>query len=201
MITGRWGKYRRALIVVVVLNLGFGLLEGVGGFLAGSQALKADALDFFGDGLITLLGLVAIRWPTAKRARVALVQGIFLGLLGLGVLLHTAYRVALPQLPSAETMGILALAALTVNLAAAAVLLPHRAGDATVRAVWLFSRNDALGNLLVLGAAGLVAWTSTPWPDLVVGGFMAMLFLHGSRAILRGAWAEIHGDPRTAESG
>jgi Co/Zn/Cd efflux system component len=43
--------YRRALWIVVLLNLGFGVFEAFGGFLADSQALKADALDFIGDGL------------------------------------------------------------------------------------------------------------------------------------------------------
>ena len=38
--------YRGALWIVVLLNIGYGLVEMIGGFLAGSQALKADALDF-----------------------------------------------------------------------------------------------------------------------------------------------------------
>ena len=71
--------YRRALWIVVMLNVGYGLIEMVGGFLAGSQALKADALDFIGDGLITFLGLLAIGWSLAWRARSALIQGVFLG--------------------------------------------------------------------------------------------------------------------------
>ena len=54
--------YKRALWIVVLLNVGYGLVEMVGGFISGSQALKADALDFLGDGLITLLGLLAIGW-------------------------------------------------------------------------------------------------------------------------------------------
>ena len=54
--------YRRALWIVVLLNVGYGVVEMVGGFLAGSQAVKADALDFIGDGLITFLGLLAIGW-------------------------------------------------------------------------------------------------------------------------------------------
>src|SRR3546814_2624308 len=43
--------YKRALWTVVALNVGYGLIEMFGGFLSGSQALKADALDFLGDGL------------------------------------------------------------------------------------------------------------------------------------------------------
>uniref|UniRef100_UPI0028E57221 cation transporter n=1 Tax=Bradyrhizobium cosmicum TaxID=1404864 RepID=UPI0028E57221 len=80
-----------ALWIVVVLNVGYGLVEIVGGFLSGSQALKADALDFLGDGLITFLGLLAIGWSLLWRARSALIQGLFLGALGLGVLASTIY--------------------------------------------------------------------------------------------------------------
>lgn len=52
--------YRRALWWVVVLNVGFGLIELVGGFIANSQSLKADSLDFLGDGSITFVGLLAL---------------------------------------------------------------------------------------------------------------------------------------------
>ena len=75
--------YRRALWTVVGLNVGYGLAEAAGGYVAGSQALKADALDFLGDGLISFLGLLAVGWSLAWRARSALVQGVFLALLGL----------------------------------------------------------------------------------------------------------------------
>lgn len=45
-------SYRRDLWVVESLNVGFGLIGLIAGFLSGSQALKADALDFLGDGSI-----------------------------------------------------------------------------------------------------------------------------------------------------
>jgi Co/Zn/Cd efflux system component len=180
-------SYRRALWIVVALNLGYGIIEAVGGFLAGSQALKADALDFVGDGLITILGLVAIRRSPAWRARTAMLQGGFLAILGLGVLSNAVYRAFVHEMPSSETMGVLATFGLIVNLLSAAVLVPHRSGDANVRAVWLFSRNDAVGNLLVLVAAGLVAVTGTPWPDVLVGAAVAALFLQSSLVIMRSA--------------
>ena len=183
--------YRRALSIVVLLNLGYGIVEMVGGFFSGSQALKADALDFLGDGLITFLGLLAIGWSLAWRARAALIQGLFLGALALGVLVNATYRVLAQQQPDAELMGILGLVALTVNIAAAAVLVPHRLGDAHVRSVWLFSRNDAVSNLAVVVAAGLVAWTGTPWPDLMVAFVIAGLFGHSSISIVNEARSDI----------
>jgi len=180
-------SYRRALWIVVALNLGYGIIEAVGGFLAGSQALKADALDFVGDGLITFVGLAAIRRSSSWRARTALIQGGFLAVLGLLVLANTGYRAFVHQMPSSDGMAVLAAIALVVNVAAAVVLLPHRMGDANVRAVWLFSRNDAIGNVLVLVAAGLVALTGTPWPDVLVGAGVAALFLQSSLVIIRSA--------------
>lgn len=183
--------YRRALAIVVVLNLAMGVAEMVGGLLAGSQALKSDALDFLGDGLITLLGLLAVGWRTIWRARAALLQGVFLAALGVGVLGNAVYRAFVHRLPEADVMGIVGLIALGVNVASALVLIPHREGDSNVRAVWLFSRNDAIGNVAVVAAAGLVYWTGTVWPDLVVAAIIAGLFLHSSVAIIRNARADL----------
>jgi Co/Zn/Cd efflux system component/copper chaperone CopZ len=179
--------YKRALWVVIGLNVGFGVVEMVGGVLSGSQSLKADALDFLGDGLITFVGLLATGWSFAWRARSALIQGVFLGVLGVSVLVHTAYRVLLRLQPEPEVMGVLGLIALVVNIAAAVALLPHRTGDANARAIWKFSRNDAIGNAAVVVAAVLVAWTRSPWPDLVVAFVIAALFLQSSWSIVRDA--------------
>ena len=192
--------YRRALWTVVVLNVGYGVVEMFGGFVSDSQALKADALDFLGDGLITLLGLVAIGWSLRWRARSALIQGLFLGALGLSVLVTTAYRALVQQQPEAELMGLYGAIALVVNVAAALVLIPHRSGDANVRAVWLFSRNDAIGNAAVVVAAGLVAWTDRPWPDLVVAAVIAALFLDSSVRIVRDARADLGPQTRNSAS-
>lgn len=183
--------YKRALWIVVLLNLGYGVVEIVGGFLAGSQSVKADALDFLGDGLISFLGLVAIGWGLAARAKAALVQGVFLAALGLGVLAATGYRVFVLGQPHAELMGLLGAIGFVVNVTAALVLIPHRHGDANMRAVWLFSRNDAIGNAAVVVAAGLVWWTATPWPDLAVAVVIAGLFLHSAASIIADARADL----------
>lgn len=188
---GASSSYRRALWIVVLLNLGYGVVEIVAGFVGRSQALKADALDFVGDGAISWLGLAAIGWGLAARAKAALLQGLFLAALGLGVLATTGYRILAAEQPQAEVMGLFGMIALVVNVLAAVVLIPHRHGDANVRAVWLFSRNDAIGNLAVVVAAGLVAWTRTPWPDLVVALIISGLFLQSAWSILRAARADL----------
>lgn len=183
--------YKRALWIVVLLNVGYGIVEAAGSFLAGSQALQADSLDFIGDGLISFLGLMAVGWGLAARAKAALLQGVFLGLLGLGVVASTVYRIFVEHQPESLLMSGFAVVAFAVNVAAAVVLLPHREGDANMRAVWLFSRNDAIGNLMVVLAAGLVFWTGTQWPDLVVAFIIAGLFLQSAWSIIRDARSDL----------
>jgi Co/Zn/Cd efflux system component len=88
-------------------------------------------------------------------------------------------------------MGGIGVAALAVNIAAAWILSRFRDGDANVRAVWLFSRNDALANVAVIAAAALVYWTRSAWPDLVVAAIIAVLFLHSAYEIVRDARREL----------
>lgn len=80
-----------------------------------------------------------------------------------------------------------AIVAFFVNVLAAVVLIPHRKGDANMRAVWLFSRNDAIGNLAVVAAAALVWWLNSPWPDLLMAFVVAALFLQSAWSIIRDA--------------
>lgn len=183
--------YRRALWIVILLNVGYGVIEMAGGFLSDSQALKADALDFFGDGLITLLGVIALGWGLAWRSRSALIQGIFLGILGMSVVVNTVMRLAEGYVPEAGMMGSFAIVALIANVASTIVLLPHRAGDSNVKAVWMFSRNDALGNVAVIIAAVIVGQVGAAWPDIAVAFVIAALFLQSSWAIIRDARVDL----------
>ena len=189
--------YKRALWIVVLLNVGYGVIEVGGSILSGSQALQADALDFIGDGLISFLGLIAIGWSLAARAKAALLQGVFPAVLGLGVIGTTLYRVFVEHEPQSLLMGSFALVAFVVNVLAAVVLIPHRKGDANMRAVWLFSRNDAIGNLAVVVAAILVWWLASPWPDLLMAFAVAALFLQSAWSIIKDA----RHDLSQAESG
>lgn len=183
--------YRRALWIVIILNLGFGSIEAVGGFVANSQALKADSLDFIGDGSISLVGLLALAWSARARAQVALTQGLFLGVLGIAVIGMAIWRALHAVPPEADLMGGIGVVALAVNVSAALVLRRFRRGDANVRAIWLFSRNDSLANIAVIVAAGLVALLGSAWPDILVAAAIALLFLHSSTSIIRDARLEM----------
>lgn len=183
-------RYKRVLWAVIGINGAMFLTEMVAGQLAGSQALKADALDFLADTVTYGLSLAAIGATLQTRATAALFKGLSLLVMALWVFGSTVYQTLILGLPSAEVMGVIGFMALAANLGSVLLLRPYKDGDANVRSVWLCSRNDAIGNVVVMAAALGVWGTSTAWPDLVVAALMAGIFLTSSVQILRQAWDE-----------
>ena len=183
-------RYRRVLWTVIAINGAMFLTETVAGQLSGSQALKADALDFLGDTITYGLSLAVIGASLRTRAAAALFKGLSLSAMALWVFGSTVYQTLFLGVPSAEVMGVIGLLALAANLASVALLMRYKDGDANVRSVWLCSRNDAIGNMVVMAAALGVWGTATAWPDLIVAALMAGLFLTSSVQILRQAWSE-----------
>ena len=88
-------------------------------------------------------------------------------------------------------MGVIGFMALAANLGSALLLYRFRKSEANLRAVWLCSRNDAIGNLAVLAAAGGVFATGGRWPDLAVGLVMASLAAWAGQSVLWQALAEL----------
>ena len=89
-------------------------------------------------------------------------------------------------------MGVVGFLALSANVASVLILLRWRDGDSSVRSVWLCSRNDAIGNVGVIVAGGVVALTGTAWPDLLVAALLAGLFLKSASAITLQALRELN---------
>jgi Co/Zn/Cd efflux system component len=188
---GLSADYKRRLWLVIALNAGMFLAEMAAGALAGSQALKADALDFLGDSLTYGMSLAVIGAAVPVRAWAALAKGLSLTLMGLWVFGSTAYHVLVLGVPKAEIMGMVGLMALAANVASVLVLARYKDGDANVRSVWLCSRNDAIGNVAVMVAAAGVWAAASRWPDLAVAAVMAGLFLRSSARILRQSVREL----------
>ncbi len=183
--------YRRALWIVIAINGSMFVVEMLAGAASHSKALQADALDFIGDTATYAISLYVVGRALKVRATAALFKGSALAALGLWVLGSTIYRVFYLGIPDAAIMGIVGVLAFAANAFSALLLLRFRDGDANVRSVWLCSRNDAIGNLAVILAASGVWSLGTGWPDLIVAGMMASLFLHSATRILRQAWGEI----------
>ena len=133
--------------------------------------------------------LVSSAHPRRLLQRAVAVAAAALLVAGCGLDPHSEGATA--GAPDAVTMGWVGALALSANVISALLLLRFRDGDANVRSVWLCSRNDAIGNVAVLCAAGIVAYTGTKWADLAVAAIMASLFLSTAASIIRQARGEL----------
>src|SRR3569832_593404 len=182
--------YKRRLMLVTGINIAMFFVEMGAGSVAGSQALKADALDFFADGITYALSCWAIGKAANVRTGAAVLKGVSLLAMGLWIAVTTLYQNNNHGVPIPEVMGGIGFVALAANLLSVYLLMAYKDGDANIRSVWLCSRNDAIGNVAVMLSAGLVALLNSGVPDLIVAGVMAALFLTSSYQILTHSWRE-----------
>ena len=182
---------RNILVWVLIINTSMFFIEAIYGWFAQSNALMADALDMLGDAAIFGFSLYVIRLNTIWQSRAGYIKGIIMAIFAIGVLTSAFYRSFNPIIPEVTTMGVVGFMALAANLICAVMLLGFRDTDINMRSAWLCSRNDVLANLGVLLAAAGVAWTNSPWPDLVVGISISALILKSAIEVMRDAKIEI----------
>ena len=183
--------FRKALWIALWVNLAMFFVEGLASLQSGSVALMADAIDFFGDSANYLLSLSVLSMGMLWRGRAALVKGLTMATFGLVVWGRAIWVLQSGVTPEPLTMGLVGLLALAANVGVAVMLFKFREGDSDMRSVWLCSRNDAVGNLAVMGAALGVFGTGSAWPDLIVAGIMGTLALTAGISVVRHAWSDI----------
>ena len=192
-------RFRRALWIVLVINAAMFGVEMVSGLFAHSVSLQADALDFLGDSANYVLTLMVLSMSMRWRSGAALVKGATMGLFGFWVIGQALWNLYYGALPGAFVMGSIGFLALVANVASAGLLYAFRSGNANMRSVWLCSRNDAIGNVAVMLAAGGVFSLGSAWPDLLVALVMAGLALSSSVLIIRQATGELRMSGAAAE--
>ena len=183
--------YRRALFVALVVNLSMFGIEIAASVQAGSVSLLADSIDFFGDSVNYALSLAVLSLGAAWRARAALMKAASMLAFGTFVLGRALWAADQGLPPEAVTMGTVGALALLANVGVAVMLYAFREGDANMRSVWLCSRNDAIGNVAVIGAAFGVFGTGAAWPDLIVAAVMATLAISAGLSVPRQARREL----------
>lgn len=188
-------SYRRVLWAALVINAGMFLVELIGGWQAGSLALLADAIDFFGDAVNYGLSLAVLGMALSGRAKAALFKGLTMLGFGVFVLGKAVWSWHSGVLPEPATMGAIGLLALLANVSVAWMLYAWREGDANMRSVWLCSRNDAISNLAVMAAALGVFGTGSKLPDLAVAAVMAGLALSAASTVIRQSLQELRATP------
>ncbi len=183
--------YAKTLKWVLALNVIMLLVESVAAYYSKSASLQADALDFLSDSITYASSLYVLSLATIWQSRMAFIKGVMMGCFGLVVIANAIYRYWLGVLPHAETISLIGMVALLINLSAALMLARHRHGDSNKLSVWMCSRNDAIANVLVIIAGALVYYFQSSLPDIAVGLMIGVLVINGSLHVLRRARSEI----------
>lgn len=180
-------QQRRALRVVLWINLVMFTAEALAGVLAHSTALLADSMDMLGDALVYGFSLYVIARAPIWLTRAALLKGIVMAGFAIGIAVEVLAKLARGLTPDAGIMVGVALAALVANTAVLTLLWRHRVDDINMRSAWLCSRNDVIANGGVLLAALGVGLSGSAWPDILIGLAIAILFAISAVRVIREA--------------
>ncbi|WP_292051327.1 MULTISPECIES: cation transporter [unclassified Brevundimonas] len=175
---------KRVLLTVLVLNFGLFVVLGIGGLMANSSALLANAVDNASDAVVYLLSFLAVGRAIVWKKRAARASGIMLLIVAAMVLIDAVRRFIYGSDPGGWTMIVLALVAGVINLVCLELIRRQKSDDVNMRAAETFSFNDFASNGGILVAGGLVMWLNQSWPDLVVGIIVAAIALKGGLDIL-----------------
>lgn len=190
---GRKADQRRVLIAVMVINFVMFVAEFGGGVFARSSAVMADSVDMLGDAVVYALSLYALSRGPRWEAGAALAKGGIILVFGIAVVFEIVNKFINGVPPSSTLMLAFGSAALIANLTCLAMLWQFRAVNVNISSTFECSRNDVASNVGVLVAAGVVAMTGAAWPDIAVGGVIALIFLRSAWRVLAEAipvWRE-----------
>lgn len=184
-------RFRTILWIALISNAAMFGVEIIASWWGDSLALQADALDFFGDAANYGISLFVLGMALRYRSYAALFKSFSMAAFGLWIIASAVERAFNGSAPDPVTMGGIALLALAVNVSVAVMLYRYRRGDSNTRSIWLCSRNDAIGNLAVLGAASGVLVLGSRWPDLLVAALIAALSFSAAVQVIRQAMSEL----------
>lgn len=184
-------RHRRVLWIVLLINLATFLMMVGASWYSHSSALLSGALDNLGDAATYLLSLLVVGAGVAAKARVALFKGVLILAAAVAVAVQIGWRLAHPQVPLFESMGLAALLNLAANGFCLWLLTPYRNDDVNLASAWECARNDIFEGVSVVLAAGLVALFGAGWPDLLVAVALLVVFLRSALRVLRIAMAEL----------
>lgn len=178
----------RGLALAVPVNIGLTLIQLVGGMLAGSLALVADALHNFSDAIALVIAFAArkiARRPadasmTFGYARIetvaALINYTTLIVIGLFLAYEAVLRFFAPEPVAGWYVIVIAGVALVVDLLTALLTFAGSKTSMNIRAAFLHNVADALGSVAVIIAGTLIllfGWTFVdPLVTLLIAGYI-----------------------------
>jgi cation transport ATPase len=177
-------KQAKVLKLLLAINGVLFFIEFISGIIAESTGLIADSLDMFADAAVYGIALYVVGKAAKYQVKAAHFAGWIQLSLALVVIVDVIRRFILGSEPESSIMIIIAFCALIANVACLYLLTGHKNGGAHMKASWIFTANDVIVNMGVIFAGVLVTWTSSAYPDLIIGILVSLFVLNGARKIL-----------------
>ena len=201
------GNMRRVIVALVLTGF-FMIVEIVGGIISGSLALLADAGHMLTDTMA--LSLAAVAFHVSKRPGdgnltfgyqrfqilAAFVNGLSLLLIVGWILFEAVQRFLSPQEIIGQTMLLVAVAGLVVNIAAFVILNGGDKDNLNIRGAALHVAGDLLGSVAAIVAALVIIYTGWTSIDPILSVAVAMLILKSAWVLVkRSAHVLLEGAP------
>ena len=193
------GEQRGRLAVVLGITLTILAVEVVGGVLAHSLVLIADAGHMATDAAGIGLSLLAVWFagrPSSdartfgyQRAEIlaAVINAVLLFGVGVFILVEAARRLAHPEVATPGLMVVFGVIALAGNTVSLSLLRRGQGQSLNVRGAFLEVLSDLLGAAAVLVAAAVIAGTGFQRADALASIFIGVLILPRTARLLRDA--------------
>jgi cobalt-zinc-cadmium efflux system protein len=189
--------HRKRLLVVLVITFVVLIAEVIGGLIAGSLALLADAGHMLTDSTGLIMALIAAALATRaatvrrtfglQRAEVlaALANALLLVGVAVWVLIMAVERLRNPAEIRSGLMLAVAVVGVLANLAGLLVLRPAQSTSLNMRGAYLEVFGDLVGSLAVIIAAVLILITGwTPF-DAIASLAIVVLIIPRAWSLLR----------------
>jgi cobalt-zinc-cadmium efflux system protein len=183
--------------IALGITVTFMVVEAVGGWIAGSLALIADAGHMLVDAAALALALLALRTSRRpadarrsyghQRAQVvaALVNGITLIALGLWVVVEAVQRLFTPEVVDGRIMLLVAAIGGASNVVALMVLRGGDRGNLNMAGAWLHVLSDLAGSIAAMIAAGIIIATGWAPIDPMLSIVIALLVGHAAWKLIK----------------
>lgn len=190
------GASESALLWALWITAGFMLAEAIGGWIAGSLALVADAAHMLADAGALAMSYAAVRAAHRPATDImsyghhrwqvlaAFVNGLALLVLSAWIVVEAVHRLMTPTTVHAPTMMIVAGLGIIAN-ALSFLVLSRGERTLNIRSALLHVASDILGNLGALAAGAVILLTLWMPIDPILSILMTCLIVRGGYRITR----------------
>ena len=176
---------RNALIIAFLINLIMFALDLTYGLIMNSASLLSDAANNSGDAFILGSSIIVLSSTTVVKNKLALLKGIIMTVFGLWAFYHVYLGLIGESQLSGGVISLVGVVSLIGNTSVALMMQRHQHKDINFKSAFICCRNDAISSTGIILTGLLVMFTSSVWPDILIGGIIATIVCQGGIKVIR----------------